>query len=74
MVSLRKRQSISDESESGSTNEAAKPFTRSKSKTIASQAQQKDENDELLKQTTWSEQFIANSRAPSGSVIKIKRI
>ena len=63
-----------------STNEPAKPLTRSKSKTTASQmlqenqVQQKDESNKLLKQTTSSEQFIADSRAPSGSGIKIKRI
>ena len=61
-------------------NEAAKPLTRSKSKTIASQmlqenqAQQQDENDKLLNEQQSSDQLIVDSRVPGKSGLTIKRI
>ena len=58
-------------------DEAAKPLTRSKSKALAPQMlqneQQQDENNKLSKQQS-SDQLISNSRAHTKSGLTIKRI
>ena len=58
-------------------NDAAKPLTRSKSKALApqqlQQEQQKDENNKLSQQPS-SDQLISSSRALTKSSLTIKRI
>ena len=62
------------------TNEAAKPLTRSKSKTIASQTlqenqmQQQNETNKLANEKQSSDQLIADLPVPSKSGLTIKRI
>ena len=58
-------------------DEAAKPLTRSKSKALAPQLlqnEQQEEENNKLSQKQSNDQIIANSRAPTKSGLTIKRI